>query len=116
MRPDPETITLGDKSWLIRPLTLRQIRELSPLVTGTAASEVNSVDLMIAMLCVALRRDHEADANPEALLELETSLPEFKETQAAIMRLSGLRKAETHVGEGGAAPLTATTGEPSTDV
>jgi hypothetical protein len=117
MRPEPETITLGGKSWLIRPLTLRQVREFTPLVAPLVQqtpTDTNGIDLFTAMIAAALRRDHAADTDPDALLDLEATLPEIRAAQAVILRLSGLAKTkEIPEGEVQAEPAAEITGGPS---
>jgi hypothetical protein len=113
MRPDPETITLGGKSWTIEALTLRQLREIAPISGEAAAGKIDQLEYMEKLITAVLRRKYPDDIAD--LPDLEMTIPELKEAQAAIMRLSGLAKAkEPAEGETVAAPQTATTGEPST--
>ncbi len=103
MQPEPETITLGGKSWTIRPFTLRQLREIEPFSKAQASGEIGSLEYMENVLAVALRRDHPDEI--VGLPDLEMTIGDIREAQASIMRLSGIAK-ELEPGEAPAAPPT----------
>ncbi|WP_374308988.1 hypothetical protein [Methylocella sp.] len=85
MRPHPQKVTLGAKAWTVRPLTLRQLQEIEPiLTTGEGRGNVASA---LAILSAALRRDHPADV--EALGDLEAGAPELAAAMNAVLRLGG---------------------------
>ncbi len=88
MRHPPVTITLGDRSWSIRPLTLRQIQALEPIVVGA----VGGITYNIEIIGVALSRDFPGDI--EGLLDVEASAIETREAAAAILRIAGYLPAE----------------------
>jgi hypothetical protein len=113
MRPEPEIIVFGENSWLIRPLTLRQVQELEPISAALARGEAGQIESVVKMLAAALRRDHARYI--DALPDLHAGIDEIRCALAAIMRLSGLVKEETGQGEVQAAPAAKTTGEAYTD-
>ena len=89
MRMGPRTITLGEREWRIRPLTLAQVQAIEPLLsqagTGTVAAAV-------AILRVALARDHaEAAATLE---EVEAGAPAIAAAMTAVLRLGGFLPGE----------------------
>ncbi len=90
MRPDPETISLGGKSWLIRPLTLRQVRAIIPLTNDLMSGKSDPITGIVSIVSEALRRGYAEDADPEKLLDPETSRQELESAMAVIMALSGL--------------------------
>jgi hypothetical protein len=61
MRPRPETIRLGAREWPVRPLTLRQVQEIEPILMSSAAETKGNVAAAMAIVAIALGRDH-ADA------------------------------------------------------
>ena len=87
MRARAEQITLGDKKWTVRPLTLRQVQEIEPILLGGASEAAGSVSAAMAIVAIALRRDH-ADA-AAALGDVEATAPEIGAAMAAILRLGG---------------------------
>ena len=87
MRPQPETIRLGAQAWCVRPLTLRQVQAIEPLLMANAAEGQGNVAAAIAILGVALTRDH-ADAVP-ALGDIEATAPEIGAAMRAVLRLGG---------------------------
>ncbi|MGH6836540.1 MAG: hypothetical protein ACREC9_13590 [Methylocella sp.] len=112
MRPAPETIALGEKNWLVRPLTLRQVQEIEPISQAISRGECGHIEGIVKMLAAALRRDHHGDI--EGLLDIEAPIGEVRAAMAAVMRLSGLVEAkEGGLGEALAAPVAAVPGAPS---
>ena len=85
MRMAPRTITLGERAWSIRPLTLAQVQAIEPLLAG--AGSVGTVAAAVAILRVALARDH---AEAAAILEeVEAGAPEIAGAMTAVLRLGG---------------------------
>lgn len=94
----PETIkiTLGDKSYDIRRLTLRQLRELQ---IGSVKAVRQPEDLAervmfsyasdLAIIVTALSRDY-PDITAEGLLDLETTKAEVGAAALEILKFSGL--------------------------
>lgn len=109
MRLQPEIVGLGGASWRVRPLTVAQVQEIEPLLeaqTGTVAAAV-------AILRVALRRDHPEAVAP--LGDLEAGAGEIAAALAQVLRLGGFLPAEVRPGEGSADPSgPASTGPRST--
>ena len=87
---DPVTIRLGDADFAIRPLTLRQLRNVLPaFARAGATSAEDGVDAAIEILAAALSRDH-PEITRDALLETEASVQELAAAVTAVARLSGL--------------------------
>jgi hypothetical protein len=85
MRPRSETIRLGAREWPLRPLTLRQVQEIEPILMSSAAETKGSVAAALAI--VALARDH---ADAAALLgDIEATAPEIGAAMATVLRLGG---------------------------
>jgi hypothetical protein len=49
MRPRPETIRLGAHDWPVRPLTLRQVQEIEPILMSSAAETKGNVAAALAI-------------------------------------------------------------------
>lgn len=80
------SIVLGGKTFVVRPLTLRQIRDIE--VTNKREYESN-VDSIANVLDVILKRDH-ADKLPEGgVLDLEISREEIANAAEAVTKLTG---------------------------
>lgn len=87
MRPRPETIRLGRHEWSMRPLTLRQIQEIEPILMSSAAETKGNVAAAMAIVAIAMERDHAAAA---ALLgDIEATAPEIGAAMATVLRLGG---------------------------
>ncbi|MGH6869791.1 MAG: hypothetical protein ACREDA_13165, partial [Methylocella sp.] len=75
MRPRSETIRLGACEWPVRPLTLRQIQEIEPILMSSVAETTGNVSSAMAIVAIALGRDH---ADAAALLgDIEATAPEI---------------------------------------
>lgn len=109
MRMQPTTIHLGARHWLVRPLTLAQVQAIEPLVFGSAEAKVGTVAGAIAILRVALGRDHAVAAS--TLDEVEAGAPEIAAAMAQVLRLGGFLPYSAG-DEGGAAPGEAGAGSP----
>lgn len=93
------TITLGARSYSIRPLTLGQLRIVLPAFARAAKlSAADGIDAAIDILAAALARDH-ASLNRDALLELEMLPAELAAAVAQIAELSGLVPKDGAAGE-----------------
>lgn len=87
MRLPPETIALGDKSWRVRPLTVAQVQGIEPLLLASAEARTGTVAGAVAILRVALARDHaEALAG---LDEIEASAADIAAAMGQVLRLGG---------------------------
>lgn len=87
MRPQPETIRLGMREWTVRPLTLRQVQEIEPILMSSVTEKHGNVAAATAIVAIALGRDH-----PDAVASLgdvEATAPEIGAAMAAILRLGG---------------------------
>jgi hypothetical protein len=90
MRPQAETVRLGAHAWRVRPLTLAQVQEIEPiLMQGETRGTVAAA---IAILEIALRRDHAAAA--DGLADIEATAPEIGAAMRGVLRLGGFIEAE----------------------
>ena len=113
MRIQPTTIHLGSQRWEVRPLTLAQVQAIEPLLLGSAEAKLGSVAAAVAILRIALTRDH-ADA-ASTLDEVEAGAPEIAAAMAQVLRLGGfLPKGDIAQGEAGAGSPPASIGADST--
>jgi hypothetical protein len=93
MRPGPETIRLGTHEWPVRPLTLRQVQEIEPILMSSAAEKKGNVAAAMAIVAIALGRDH---ADAAALLgDIEATAPEIGAAMATVLRLGGFMETPT---------------------
>jgi hypothetical protein len=84
-RPQPATITLGAKTWTIRPLTLRQVEALEPPVARGSGESPFAYGL--AVVSAALARDHEPDI--AGLRDLEATSADLAEATRTVLILAG---------------------------
>ncbi|MDF2600614.1 MAG: uncharacterized protein K0Q54_3437 [Methylobacterium brachiatum] len=84
-RPQPTTIALGGKTWTVRPLTLRQVEVLEPLVARGSGESPFAYGL--AVVSAALARDHEPDI--AGLRDLEATSADLAEATRAVLILAG---------------------------
>ncbi len=112
MRPEPVKITLGEKEFIIRPLTLRQVQEIEPIILAGAPEAKGNVTAAIAIVAIALRRDHAEAA--AALGDVEATAPEIGAAMATILRLGGFLPVEDGPGEAPAAGTETPSGGAST--
>ncbi len=87
MRPQPIIVRLGDAEWRVRPLTLKQIQEIEPLLHGSDQNAGRSIASAIGLIAVALMRDHPEAA--ERLREIEADTKEIGAAMSDILRLGG---------------------------
>lgn len=98
-RPDSgATIVLGGKEFLVRPLTIGQLRTIYPRIfQGAALGTEEGYDKAIRCIAEALSGDH-----PEMTLaevgNLRTSIPELSAAFVAVMKLAGLKMGEAKAG------------------
>ena len=110
MRLQPETIALGGASWRVRPLTVAQVQEIEPMLFAEAGA--GTIAAAVAILRVALRRDHPEAVAP--LPDLEAGAGEIAAALAAVLRLGGFLPAGPSSGEASADQPPASTGPRST--
>lgn len=91
MRPSPRAIVIGEHSFTVRPLTLRQVQEIEPILMASGNAATGNVAAAMAIVAIALRRDH-ADV-AAALDDIEATAPEIGAAMAAILRLGGFLEA-----------------------
>ena len=97
MRRPTENITLGAHSWPVRPLTLAQVQAIEPLLFGPTHTTTASIATAVAIVRVALARDHaEAAADLDAV---EASAPEIGAAMACVLRLGGFLPETRTAGE-----------------
>ncbi len=96
MRIQPAKITLGDLEWVIRPLTLRQVQAIEPILINSTAATGN-VASALSIVEIALQRDHAEAA--KSLLDTEASAGEIAAAMATVLRLGGFIAQETSSGE-----------------
>ena len=101
MRMQPITLRLGAHEWRVRPLTLKQIQEIEPLLLAADQSAGRAIATAIEIIAVALTRDHlEAAQN---LAAIEASAQEVGAAMSAVLQLGGFVAAndaqETEQGE-----------------
>ena len=108
MRLQPEIVALGGASWRLRPLTVAQVQEIEPLLLA----ERGTVAAAVAILRVALHRDHPEAVAP--LGELEAGAGEIAAALAQVLRLGGFLPAGQTSGEASADQPPASTGPRST--
>jgi hypothetical protein len=87
MRTRVETIKLGERDWALRPLTLRQVQEIEPILLAGAPEAAGNVTAAMAIVAIALRRDHAEAA--AALGDVEATATEIGAAMAAVLRLGG---------------------------
>lgn len=86
MRVQPIMLRLGVHEWRVRPLTLKQIQEIEPLL-HTDQSVGHSIAAAIKIIAVALMRDHPEAA--ERLGETEATTQEVGTAMGEVLRLGG---------------------------
>jgi hypothetical protein len=89
MAPRSETIRLGAREWPVRPLTLRQVQEIEPILM--ASETKGNVAAAMAIVAIALSRDHAEAA--ASLADVEATAAEIGFAMAAILRLGGFLEA-----------------------
>ena len=83
----PKTIELGENSYVIRPLTLRQVQQLEPVLIASAKSEITNIQAAIQIVGIALERDCAEAA--KSLLDMETTPAEIGAAMAVVLVLGG---------------------------
>jgi hypothetical protein len=94
--PGMITLRFGNKEFFVRPLTLRQLRDIGvglasqagPANGGAVDAERAAYDGMIDVVKAALARDYPEEA--EKILDFEVDWPTLTSAHRDILRLSGL--------------------------
>jgi hypothetical protein len=87
MRPHAETIRLGAEDWVVRPLTLRQVQDIEPILVASATDAKNNVRAAIEIVSIALLRDHSEAAS--RLADIEATASEIGAAMTQVLRLGG---------------------------
>jgi hypothetical protein len=87
MRPRPITVKLGEAQWQVRPLTLRQIQEIEPLLMADPQAAHGSVAAAIEIVSIALSRDHPQAA--ATLSDIEASARDLSAAMVSLLELGG---------------------------
>jgi hypothetical protein len=100
MRPEPITLQCGDKTFVVRPLTLAQIRKIDSVLRDASIGEL---DKTIGVIAIGIGRDH-----PEVSVDdLEISLSDLGPMMQRILAVGGMVLSDT-VGNDQAVPTSGT--------
>jgi hypothetical protein len=94
MRPVPEVVQLGAYEWLVRPLTLRQVQDIEPILIPSAYGTKGNVAAAIDIVAIALKRDHPDAAT--SLADIEATAQEIGAAMATVLRLGGFIETPTN--------------------
>lgn len=94
MRPHPETIRLGVEEWLVRPLTLRQVQDIEPILIASATDARSNVRAAIEIVSIALQRDHAEAAS--RLADVEATASDIGAAMTKVLRLGGFIEGESN--------------------
>lgn len=97
MRPEPITIEFYDEKFVVRPLTLGQIRKLDKLLRDPALVSEN-LERSIQIIAIALERDHPEVAAKFMEGDFEAPMAPLGPVTQEILRIGGMLL-ETPVGE-----------------
>lgn len=92
MRPQPIMLRLGTCEWRVRPLNLKQIQEIEPLLLAVDQSAGHSIAAAVRIIAIALTRDHPEAA--EKLPDMEATTQEIGVAMSDVLRLGGFIMAE----------------------
>lgn len=87
MRAKAETITLGERQWTVRPLTLGQVQEIEPILMESTFDSNGHIGAAMTIVAIALRRDHPESAS--TLADVEATAGEIVAAMAKVLRLGG---------------------------
>jgi hypothetical protein len=107
---EPVTITLEGKQFAIRPLTLRQVRDIE---LYTAQGITSNVEHIAGILEILLKREHADELPPGGVLDMEITKDEIGAAAEAITRLTG---GDSRAGEAQAAQPVAADPEKTGDI
>jgi len=93
MRPQAEKIRLGIHEWVVRPLTLRQVQEIEPILMESTSNARGNIGAAMAIVSIAIGRD-DPDAAAK-LWDIEATAPEIGTAMAIVLRLGGFIQSET---------------------
>jgi hypothetical protein len=84
-RMQPKTIRLGDKVFMVRPLTLAQVQDVEQAIIDGAGK--GNVATALSVVAIALRREYPAIA--EILGDMEATAPEIGAAMTEVLKLGG---------------------------
>jgi hypothetical protein len=94
-----ENVTLGGRSFEIRPLKLGQLRHLLDALEGmTGKSGGALIEAAATVVASGLAPAH-PDLTLDAMLDLEATIEELNRAVAAILRIAGLHPMENAQGQ-----------------
>ncbi len=94
-----ETVTLGGRSFEIRPLKLGQLRHLLDALDDMTGKSGGALIEAAAKVVTAGFTPAQPDLTAEAVLDLEATIEELNAAVAAVLRVAGLTPMEAAPGE-----------------
>jgi hypothetical protein len=113
-----QTITLGGRTFALRPLRLGQLRHVLDALDEMSRQSGGGLIAAAAKVVAAGLAPAHPDLTADALLDLEAGVDALNAAVAAVLRTAGLRPLETEAGEArspdGRPPPAAVPGRPDT--
>jgi hypothetical protein len=108
MRLKTQTISLGGHEWPVRPLTLRQVQAIEPILMDRNSESGGHIGGAIAIVGIALERDHPDVA--AKLGDIEATAGEIGAALETVLRLGGFidtrgKEGDERLGESGAGAI-----------
>jgi hypothetical protein len=100
------TIVLAGVNYPVRPLTLKQIRDIFPVLSGLRGIDLNnpeSINTLVGAVSTALMRDHQ-ELTPEFILDQEVTVAELTSALRGVGSLAGLKYRDEQAQLPGEAP------------
>ncbi len=94
-----ETISLGGRQFALGRLKLGQLRHVLDALDGMAGKSGGGLIEAAAQVVAAGLRPAQPELTAEAVLDFEATVEELNAAVAAILRVAGLKPAETAMGE-----------------
>jgi hypothetical protein len=94
-----ETVTLGDRSFDLRPPTLGQLRRVLDALEAMNGAAGGALIAAAAEIVAAGLAPAHPGLTADALLDLEAGIDELNAAVVAVLRTAGLRPLETPAGE-----------------
>jgi len=85
MRPDPITVNLSGKDYIIRPLSLGQLRKADDIMSDKT---LGNIDRAIKIIGVGLSRDYPEDA--AKVEDLEVEILDISPIMIKILEIGGM--------------------------
>ncbi|VFU07006.1 conserved protein of unknown function [Methylocella tundrae] len=80
-----QEITLGAKTWRLRPLTCKQVEQIEPFVARAGVG--NGMAMALQVIAVAIGRDHPDDV--AALWDVEATKTEIDAASRVVLLMGG---------------------------